>query len=76
MLTSDVIAYFGSKAKTARALGLGKAAVSKWSERVPPLQAARLHRLTRGKLKFDPEAYANWNKPSSSHVEATAALST
>ncbi len=57
MLTSDVIAHFGSKVATARALGIQKAAVSKWKKLVPPLRAAQVHDLTRGKLRFDPADY-------------------
>lgn len=67
MLTADVVAYFGSKTAVARELNIGKAAVSKWDEdgRVPPLRAAQLHRKTHGKLKFNPDDYADWNKPAS-----------
>lgn len=57
MRTADVIEHFGSKAKTARALGVGRAAVTKWGDQVPPLRAAQIQRLTRGKLKFDPDSY-------------------
>ena len=57
MLTSDVIAHFGSASETARALGIQRAAVYKWGERVPPLRAAQIHNLTRGKLRFDVAQY-------------------
>jgi DNA-binding transcriptional regulator YdaS (Cro superfamily) len=70
MLTNDVIAHFGSKVAIARALGIGKASVSKWPEKVPPLRAAQLHKLTRGKLKFDLESYSDWNKPIHRETEA------
>jgi DNA-binding transcriptional regulator YdaS (Cro superfamily) len=63
MLTEDAIAYFGSKSALARALGIGKAAVSKWPEKVPPLRAAQLQELTERELRFDPSEYSNWNKP-------------
>jgi hypothetical protein len=65
MLTKDAVSHFGTKIAVARALNIGKAAVSKWDEEglVPPLRAAQLHKLTRGKLKFDPSAYADWNRP-------------
>jgi hypothetical protein len=63
MLTTDVIAHFGgSEAEVARALKLGRAAVNKWKKLVlvPPLRAAQLQKMTRGKLKFDPDHYADW----------------
>ena len=65
MLTSTVIAYYGNKARVARALGIGKAAVSKWDMDglVPPLRAAQLHQMTRGKLRFDPSDYKDWYRP-------------
>jgi hypothetical protein len=58
MLTQDVLRFFGgSRKKVADALGIKRAAVYGWGERVPPLRAAQLHRLTLGKLNFDPEDY-------------------
>lgn len=60
MLTSSAVDHFGSKSAIARALKIGKAAVSKWEERVPPLQAARLHQITDGALVFDPSEYEDW----------------
>lgn len=60
MLKSDVIAYFGSPSKVARALGIGRSAVWKWREQVPPVSAVLLHRKTRGKLRFNPADYETW----------------
>lgn len=70
MLTSDVISYFGSQAEVARALSIGKAAVSKWGTRVPPLRAAQLQQMTKGKLRFDPDSYRDWYKPAATEPEA------
>lgn len=60
MLKASVISYFGSPSKVAEALGIGRAAISKWGDQVPPLQAARLAQLTLGQLKFDAEEYTDW----------------
>lgn len=60
MRTQDVISHFGNRSKVARALGIGRASVSKWGERVPPLRAAQLGKLTRQRLRFDPDEYADW----------------
>ncbi len=62
MLTKDVIAHFGSRAKVADALRLTRAAVYGWGERVPPLRAAKLAEITAGRLRFDPSDYEGyWN---------------
>ena len=60
MLKSDVIAYYESPSRVAQALGISSAAVSQWRECVPPLRAAQLQKLTRGKLRFDPADYPGY----------------
>ena len=61
MLTRDVLEFFGgSRKKVADVLGIKRAAVYGWGDRVPPLRAAQLHRLTLGKLSFDPDDYPNY----------------
>lgn len=65
MFTSDVIAHFKTPAAVAEALGISRQAVCQWRELVPPLSASRLERVTDGKLKYDPEQYAEWNKRAS-----------
>jgi hypothetical protein len=58
MLKKDVIQHYGSGAAAARALGLQRAAVQKWPDLVPAGWAAQLHFLTRGKLRYDLDDYA------------------
>lgn len=53
----DAIKHFGSQGAIARELGLGKAAVSKWPEKVPRPWAAELHLRTDGALHCDPDLY-------------------
>ena len=60
MRKAIAVGHFGTQSALARALGIGHAAVSKWGEWVPPLQAARLAQLTGNVLKFDPSQYADW----------------
>ena len=61
MLTRDVLTFFGgSRKKVADALGIKRAAVYGWGDRVPPLRAAQLHRITLGKLRFEPDEYAGY----------------
>jgi DNA-binding transcriptional regulator YdaS (Cro superfamily) len=62
MRTSDVIDYFGSKSAVAVALEISPSAVSQWGEIVPPLSAVEIERASKGRLKFDPKLYKNWNR--------------
>lgn len=57
MLTKDAIHHFGSGAALAAAVGISRAAVSQWGERVPLATAARLEKLTGGQLALDIESY-------------------
>lgn len=49
----DVIEYFGSQEKAAKALGMKQPNISKWLTRgvVPELRQYQIEKLTRGKLK-------------------------
>lgn len=60
MLKKDAVAHFGSQTKVARALGIGKAAVGKWGQVVPPFQASRLQELSGGVLRYDTADYVGW----------------
>lgn len=66
MRPSDVFAYFGvdkhGYAELARKLGLSRSAVHGWKRMtlMPPLQAAKIHKLTNGALQFDPANYSEW----------------
>lgn len=53
MTTTDAIKHFGSAAKIAAALGLSKAAVSKWGKRPPRLRQFEIEAMTAGALKAD-----------------------
>ncbi|GAB6263939.1 Cro/CI family transcriptional regulator [Photobacterium sp. R1] len=53
MKTSEVVQFFGSKSKVARALKVHRSTVTNWGEEVPELQAYRIEKLTKGKLKAD-----------------------
>jgi DNA-binding transcriptional regulator YdaS (Cro superfamily) len=58
MKTADAIQHFGTGAALAGALGISRAAVSQWGELVPLATAARLEKLTDGRLVLDIDAYA------------------
>jgi hypothetical protein len=57
MRTEDAVRHFGTKSAIARALGITKASLTSWGERVPALRAWQLSAITAGKLKFDPNEY-------------------
>lgn len=64
MLKKDVLDHYKTPAAVAEALGISVQAISQWGERVPPLRAAQVHKLTRGRLKFDPSDYPDYWKQS------------
>lgn len=74
MYKSEVISYFGSVAKVARALNIRRASVYDWPEDkpIPELRARQLAERCSG-LRFDPTLYAppkrTYDKP---HSEASA----
>ncbi|WP_028865058.1 Cro/CI family transcriptional regulator [Psychromonas aquimarina] len=49
----DVINFFGTQEKTARALGVKQASVSRWPKEVPQRRAFEIERITNGALKAD-----------------------
>lgn len=57
MQKTVVIEHFKTQIAIAAALRISPAAVSKWPEQIPELQAVRLDRLTEGKLRYDPACY-------------------
>jgi DNA-binding transcriptional regulator YdaS (Cro superfamily) len=57
MKTEDVIKLYGSQAAAARALGITRSAVSQWGDVVPLATAARLEKITAGKLVLDLRFY-------------------
>jgi hypothetical protein len=57
MLKSDVLAHYGTSAKTAAALEITRQAVEKWPDAVPEGTAYKLQFITRGKLRVRPELY-------------------
>lgn len=67
MKTLDAIAHFGSAARVADALGISRAAVSRWGERIPPSSASLLEKLSGGALVFDPADYLQ-DRPRSRHA--------
>lgn len=52
-----VLDYFHNQNAIAEKLDISPAAVSKWDDIIPEKQALKLHRMTRGKLKYDPDLY-------------------
>ena len=57
MYKSDAIKYFGSLTKLAIAAGVRLPSASAWGDSIPERRAARLDRITKGELKYDPALY-------------------
>ncbi|EPR3548181.1 MULTISPECIES: Cro/CI family transcriptional regulator [Raoultella] len=57
MYKSDAIKYFGSLTKLATAAGVRLPSASAWGDIIPERRAARLDRITKGELKYDPTLY-------------------
>jgi hypothetical protein len=57
MKTADVVAYYGTYEAVGQAVGITKAGVWMWPERVPQAHAYKLQVLTGGKLRVDPSMY-------------------
>ena len=57
MLKQDVIEFFGHPVQVADFLRITRQAVHAWDENIPEKQAARLHALTQGQLKYNIEDY-------------------
>lgn len=57
MKTSDAVGYYGTTTALAESLDITPSAISQWNGTVPEWAAARLEKLTDGKLKYDHEFY-------------------
>lgn len=57
MRTTDAFQHFDSPSAVASALGISRAAVSKWRDVVPYASAKRLVELTDGALRIDESLY-------------------
>lgn len=57
MNKQDVLRHFGGVSATARALGIGRSAVSQWPELIPEGRAWQVEAVTRRKLRVDPSDY-------------------
>lgn len=62
MFKSDVINFYGTKAKVAKAAGVDPSAVSQWGELVPEGRAMRLQEASGGELQYDPKVYDEYRK--------------
>ncbi|SMB46680.1 Regulatory protein cro (Antirepressor) [Serratia proteamaculans] len=63
MLKKDVVKHFTTQKEVARFLGLSDSAVSQWKEVIPEKDAHRLHKGTKGVLRFNPSLYKKSTAP-------------
>jgi len=59
MKTTDVIAHFGTQTKTAEKLDMAQSSVAGWGEEPPAIRQIQIEKLTRGRLKANPECYGS-----------------
>ncbi|WOO49473.1 Cro/CI family transcriptional regulator [Hafnia alvei] len=57
MKKEDVISFFGGTCNTAKALGIKHPSVCGWGYIIPKGRAYEIEKLTKGKLKYNPELY-------------------
>lgn len=57
MRTKAVINHFKTRSGVALALGISRAAVSKWGPIVPEGSAYKIESITRGAVRVDPKLY-------------------
>lgn len=57
MLTTDAISHFGSQSALARALRMDQSTIARWQVYPPPIRQIQIERLTKGKLKAEPECW-------------------
>lgn len=53
MTFDEALRYFGTQARMARAVGVSRAAILKWTDGVPLLRQYQLERVTGGDLVAD-----------------------
>lgn len=56
MKLTEAVEYFGSKTALAKAINVGKSAVTLWGDQIPQGRQYQIEILTKGKLKADPVA--------------------
>lgn len=59
MRTEDAIRFYGSQSALARALGIAQASVAGWGEYPPGGRQLQLEKITRNKLKAEPDCMAS-----------------
>ncbi|WGL95988.1 Cro/CI family transcriptional regulator [Arsenophonus nasoniae] len=57
MLKDEAVKFFGSHREIALKLMISDAAVSQWRKIIPERSALKLERITKGKLKYNPDFY-------------------
>lgn len=57
MRTSEVVEHYGSQKAIADALDIKQPSVAEWGDYPPPLRQIQIEKLTRRKLKAEPECY-------------------
>ena len=59
MTKADAIKHYGTQQKLAAALGLSQATISGWGEFPPPLRQLQMQKITKGKLRAEPNVFSS-----------------
>lgn len=62
MKTSDVLNFYGTQTRVAAELGIDQSSVSGWGDYPPGLRQLQIERLTKGKLKAEPDCFVRKTK--------------
>jgi predicted transcriptional regulator len=57
MTTSEATSYYKTQELLAAALGITQSAVSMWGEYPPAMRQMQIERLTRGRLRAEPNVF-------------------
>ena len=62
MTTDEAISHYGTQVKLAAALGISQSAVAEWGEHPPSLRQIQIERMTRGRLRAEPDVFTKKRK--------------
>jgi hypothetical protein len=70
MTKDEAVKHFGSQEALAKALDMKQPSVAEWGEYPPETRQLQLHRITKGKLRAEPEVIEKFGEPRSSRAAA------
>lgn len=62
MTTEQAISHYRTQQRLATALGISQSAVAEWGEYPPALRQIQIEKLTRGRLRAQPDVFTKRRK--------------